>query len=237
MMGGDPMMHVAIIMDGNGRWATARGRPREFGHRQGAESVREVVRAAPDLGVRTLTLYAFSSDNWKRPTAEVAVLMKLFGRYLHSEVAELKKNGVRLQIVGRRDRLAPALVRQMERAEAQTSSSDRLLLRLAVDYSSRDLMLAAVRAAASASDIERKDMATLLGHAMNAGGPAPDVDLLIRTGGERRLSDFLLWECAYAELLFTSVMWPDFGGENLADAILDFRARNRRFGTVEAAAS
>jgi undecaprenyl diphosphate synthase len=237
MMGGDPVMHVAIIMDGNGRWATARDRPREFGHRLGAESVREVVRAAPDLGVRTLTLYAFSSDNWKRPAAEVAVLMKLFGRYLRSEMAELNKNGVRLQIIGRRDRLAPALVRQMERAEAQTCSCDRLLLRLAVDYSSRELMLAAVRAAASATDIDRKDMATLLGHAMNGGGLAPDVDLLIRTGGERRLSDFLLWECAYAELLFTSVMWPDFGGENLADAILDFRRRDRRFGRVEAAAS
>jgi undecaprenyl diphosphate synthase len=230
-------MHVAIIMDGNGRWATARGRPREFGHRRGAESVRDVVRAAPDLGVRTLTLYAFSSDNWKRPAAEVTVLMKLFGRYLRSEVAELKENGVRLQIVGRRDRLAPALVRQMERAEAETASGDRLLLRLAVDYSSRDLMLAAVRAAASASDIERKDMATLLGHAMNGGGTAPDVDLLIRTGGERRLSDFLLWECAYAELLFTSVMWPDFRGESLAEAILDFRARDRRYGRVAAAAS
>ena len=230
-------MHVAIIMDGNGRWAADRGRAREFGHRQGAESVREVVRAAPGLGVRTLTLYAFSSDNWKRPAAEVGVLMQLFRRYLRSEVAELKKNGVQLQVLGRRDRLAPRLVQQIERAEAQTGSCDRLLLRLAVDYSSRDLMLAAVRQAASASDIERKDMATLLGNAMHGGGPAPDVDLLIRTGGERRLSDFLLWECAYAELLFTAVMWPDFSGANLAEAILDFQARDRRFGLVAAAAS
>ena len=237
MVGGDPRMHVAIIMDGNGRWAADRGRAREFGHRQGAESVREVVRAAPGLGVRTLTLYAFSSDNWKRPAAEVGVLMQLFRRYLRSEVAELKKNGVQLQVLGRRDRLAPRLVQQIERAEAQTGSCDRLLLRLAVDYSSRDLMLAAVRQAASASDIERKDMATLLGNAMHGGGPAPDVDLLIRTGGERRLSDFLLWECAYAELLFTAVMWPDFSGANLAEAILDFQARDRRFGLVAAAAS
>jgi undecaprenyl diphosphate synthase len=229
------MIHVAIIMDGNGRWATARGRAREFGHRKGTAAVRRVVEASPDLGVHTLTLYAFSSDNWKRPQSEVSVLMKLFGRYLRSEVADLKKNGVRLQVVGRRDRLAPALVQEMERAEEATADGERLLLRLAVDYSSRDLMLEAVRAAASASDIERKDMATLLGQAMHGGGPAPDVDLLIRTGGERRLSDFLLWECAYAELYFTTVMWPDYAAEHLAEAIRDFRSRDRRFGEVAAA--
>lgn len=229
------MIHVAIIMDGNGRWATARGRPREFGHRHGAESVRKVVEAAPDLGIHTLTLYAFSSDNWKRPRSEVSILMKLFGRYLTSETKELKKNGVRLQVVGRRDRLAPDLVRRMEASEAATADESRLLLRLAVDYSSRDLLLEAVRAASVASDIERQDMANLLGQAMHAHGPAPDVDLLIRTGGERRLSDFLLWECAYAELLFTRVMWPDFTGTHLAEAVSDFRARERRFGEVAAA--
>jgi undecaprenyl diphosphate synthase len=229
------MIHVAIIMDGNGRWATARGRAREFGHRKGTAAVRRVVEASPDLGIHTLTLYAFSSDNWKRPQSEVSVLMKLFGRYLRTEVAELQKNGVRLQVVGRRDRLAPALVREMERAEEATAGGERLLLRLAVDYSSRDLMLEAVRAAASASDIERKDMATLLGQAMHGGGAAPDVDLLIRTGGERRLSDFLLWECAYAELYFTTVMWPDYDAVHLAEAIRDFRSRNRRFGEVAAA--
>ena len=228
-------IHVAIIMDGNGRWATARGRRREWGHRQGAESVRDVVRAAPDLGIHTLTLYAFSSDNWQRPATEVSVLMKLFGRYLRTEIDELKENGVRLQVVGRRDRLAPKLVAAIERAEEQTAGESRLLLRLAVDYSSRDLMLEAVRAAASASDIERQDMANLLGQVMNGGGPAPDVDLLIRTGGERRLSDFLLWECAYAELLFTPVMWPDFAGEHLQEAVGDFQARNRRFGKVAVA--
>ncbi|MEM7417424.1 MAG: polyprenyl diphosphate synthase [Gemmatimonadota bacterium] len=229
------MIHVAIIMDGNGRWATARGRPREFGHRHGAESVRRVVKAAPDLGIHTLTLYAFSSDNWKRPKSEVSILMKLFGRYLTSETKELKESGVRLQIVGRRDRLAPDLVRRMEKSERETARENRLLLRLAVDYSSRDLLLEAVRAASVASDIERQDMATLLGQAMHAHGPAPDVDLLIRTGGERRLSDFLLWECAYAELLFTQVMWPDYNGAHLAEAVRDFRARERRFGEVAAA--
>jgi undecaprenyl diphosphate synthase len=228
-------MHVAIIMDGNGRWATALGKPREWGHRQGAEAVRRVVKAAPDLGVQTLTLYAFSSDNWQRPGGEVSILMKLLGRYLRSEVAELTENGVQLQVVGRRDRLAPELVRTMERAEEATAHGRNLQLRLAVDYSSRDLLVEAVRAATMASDIERQDMATLLGNAMNAGGPARDVDLLIRTGGERRLSDFLLWECAYAELLFTPVMWPDFDGRCLAEAIDDFRARDRRFGRVAAA--
>jgi len=230
-------IHVAIIMDGNGRWATARGRPREWGHRQGAESVRNVVRAAPDLGIHTLTLYAFSSDNWHRPATEVAVLMKLFGRYLRTEIDELKENGVRLQVVGRRDRLAPKLVAAIERAEEQTVGESRLLVRLAVDYSSRDLMLEAVRTAAAASEIERQDMATLLGRAMHATGPAPDVDLLIRTGGERRLSDFLLWESAYAELFFTPVMWPAYTGDDLATAILEYRTRDRRFGKVAAAAS
>lgn len=229
------MTHVAIIMDGNGRWATARGRPREYGHRRGAESVRLVVEAAPDLGIDTLTLYAFSSDNWKRPSSEVSVLMKLFSRYLRSETPKLKKNGVRLQVVGRRDRLDSKLVRQIEASEAATRDQTKLLLRLAVDYSSRDLLLKAVRAAVAASDIERQDMSALIGDAMHGEGSAPDVDLLIRTGGERRLSDFLLWECAYAELLFTPVMWPDFTGELLGEALADFRSRERRFGEVAAA--
>ncbi len=229
------MTHVAIIMDGNGRWATARGRPREFGHRQGAESVRRIVEAAPDFGIGTLTLYAFSSDNWARPATEVTILMKLFRRYLRSETAELVRNGVRLRVVGRRDRLDPGLVRAIERAEEATANGRRLLLRLAVDYSARDLLVEAVRRAATASDLERHDLASLLGQAMNGGGPAPDVDLLIRTGGEQRLSDFLLWECAYAELYFTRVMWPDFGAVELADAISDFRSRDRRFGRVAAA--
>ena len=228
-------IHVAIIMDGNGRWAQARGRPREWGHRNGAESVRRVVRAAPDLGIHTLTLYAFSSDNWQRPASEVSILMQLFARYLRSEIDELRENGVRLQVVGRRDRLAPKIVRAIERAERATADGSRMTLRLAVDYSSRDLLLEAVRRAASASDLERHDMAELLGRAMHCCGPAHDVDLLIRTGGERRLSDFLLWECAYAELFFTPVMWPDYGGDDLTEAVHEFRSRDRRFGRVAAA--
>ena len=228
-------LHVAIIMDGNGRWATVRGRPRNWGHRHGAESARSVVRAAPDLGIRTLTLYAFSSDNWERPQSEVSMLMTLFRRYLKTEIDELQDNGVRVKVVGRRDRLAYGLVTAIERAEELTAGGERLELRIAVDYSSRDLVLKAIRAAAAASDIERQDLATLIGHAMNGEGRAPDVDFLIRTGGERRLSDFLLWECAYAELYFTPTMWPEFQGSELAAAMDEFRARDRRFGHVAVA--
>jgi len=230
-------LHVAIIMDGNGRWATARGRPREWGHRHGAESVRRVVEAAPELGIGTLTLYAFSSDNWARPETEVTLLMKLLERYLKSEAPELRDAGVRLQVVGRRDRIGPKLVRGIEEAERITAGGRDLLLRLAIDYSSRDVLMRAIREAASLPEIDRTAMSTLLGRAMHEAEPAPDVDLLIRTGGERRLSDFLLWECAYAELLFTPVMWPDYGADELRAAIADFRSRDRRFGRVAAAAS
>ncbi len=225
-------LHVAIIMDGNGRWAQARGRRREWGHREGARAVRRVVEASPDLGINVLTLYAFSSDNWQRPKREVTLLMKLFRRYLKSEVDELKAEGVRLQVIGRRDRLEPDLVRLIEEAEATTASARRLTLRLAVDYSSRDLLVSAVREAAAGTDLDRASLSVLLGKAMHSDGPAADVDLLIRTGGEKRLSDFLLWECAYAELVFTDRMWPDFHGEALATAVSDFAGRNRRFGCV-----
>ena len=225
-------LHVAIIMDGNGRWAQARGRRREWGHREGARAVRRVVEASPDLGINVLTLYAFSSDNWQRPKREVTLLMKLLRRYLKSEVAELTAEGVRLQLIGRRDRLEPDLVRLIEEAEATTASARRLTLRLAVDYSSRDLLVSAVREAAAGTDLDRASLSVLLGKAMHSDGPAADVDLLIRTGGEKRLSDFLLWECAYAELVFTDRMWPDFHGEALAAAVSDFASRNRRFGCV-----
>ncbi len=225
-------LHVAIIMDGNGRWAQARGRRREWGHREGARAVRRVVEASPDLGINVLTLYAFSSDNWQRPKREVTLLMKLFRRYLKSEVDELKAEGVRLQVIGRRDRLETDLVRLIEEAEATTASERRLTLRLAVDYSSRDLLVSAVREAAAGTDLDRASLSVLLGKAMHSDGPAADVDLLIRTGGEKRLSDFLLWECAYAELVFTDRMWPDFHGEALATAVSDFAGRNRRFGCV-----
>ncbi|MDC0160454.1 polyprenyl diphosphate synthase [Gemmatimonadales bacterium] len=228
-------LHVAIIMDGNGRWATARGRPRSWGHRQGAEAARKIIQVASTLGISTLTLYAFSSDNWQRPQSEVSLLMKLFRQYLRSEVDELRENGVRLTVVGRRDRLEPGLIEDIEKAEKHLSEGTRLELRLAVDYSSRNVMLEAVRAAAGATNIDLQGLSGLIGEAMNGKGRALDVDLLIRTGGERRLSDFLLWESAYAELYFTAAMWPEFGVGDLATAITDYHARERRFGRVAVA--
>jgi undecaprenyl diphosphate synthase len=230
-----PGIHVAVIMDGNGRWATDRARPREFGHKAGAEAVRRIVEAAPDLGVGTLTLYAFSSDNWQRPRTEVRALMALFRRYLRTELAGLVENGVRLQVVGRRDRLAPDLIQAIKAAEAATIRGQRLLLRLAVDYSSRHALLQAARALGGQEPVDAKGFAGLLGQAMHEPHPAPDVDLLVRTGGEQRLSDFLLWECAYAELLFVPRMWPDFDSRDLAAAVRDFRSRERRFGRVAVA--
>ena len=197
-------LHVAIVMDGNGRWAGRRGLPRVAGHRAGAEAVRRVVEAAPELGIGALTLYAFSADNWKRPASEVAALMRLFARYLRNEVPRLVENGVRLEVVGRRDRLPAPLVVAIDSAARATARGARLVLRLAVDYSSR--------------------------WAIGAGVVLPDVDLLIRTGGEQRLSDFLLWESAYAELYFTDTMWPAFGPADLSAALAEFRARERRFG-------
>src|SRR5881628_2819951 len=203
--------HVAIVMDGNGRWATRRGLPRAAGHRAGAEAVRRAVKIAPGCGITALTLYAFSSDNWTRPAAEVSTLMRLFAHHLRTETAELATQGVKLMVIGRRDRLPRSLVSAIAAAEQATQGGTRLELRIAVDYSGR----AAIR----------------------SGELLPDVDLLIRTGGEQRLSDFLLWECAYAELYFTELMWPDFAAADLADALRAFHARQRRFGGLPEAAA
>jgi len=191
-------------MDGNGRWAAARGLPRIAGHRAGAEAVRRTVEAAPAAGVDTLSLFAFSADNWRRPPGEVAALMELLGSHLESETPRLAGNGVRVEFIGRRDRIRPALRATMGRTESATAPGTRLRLRIAVDYSGRE--------------------------AMRAGEVGPAVDLLIRTGGEQRLSDFLLWESAYAELVFTRRMWPDFDAADLAAAVREFRGRERRFG-------
>ena len=204
-------LHVAIVMDGNGRWATRRGLPRPAGHRAGADAVRRAVEAAPGLGIGALTLFAFSADNWKRPHGEVAALFRLFARHLRTETPRLIANGVRLEVIGRRDRLPAPLVAAIAAAGRATAAGTRLRLRLAVDYSAR----AAIRA----------------GHLL------PDVDLLIRTGGERRLSDFLLWECAYAELYFSETMWPDFDAAGLAAAVAEFHSRERRFGGLTQAAA
>ena len=228
--------HVAIIMDGNGRWATARGKPREFGHRQGALAVRRTVQAAPDAGIDILTLYAFSSDNWRRPAREVRTLMSLFRRYLRSEVPELRAQGVRLQVIGRRDRLPEGVLQAVREAEAGTADGTRLLLRLAVDYSARHALLEAARRCTDPVALDHDGFARAVQEAIHGGADGTaDVDLLIRTGGERRLSDFLLWECAYAELVFTPRMWPDFTAEDLHSAVSEFGRRDRRFGAVAAA--
>jgi undecaprenyl diphosphate synthase len=213
-------------MDGNGRWATTRGLPRIAGHRAGAEALRRTVESAPDAGIGTLTVYAFSSDNWQRPSAEVSALMKLFHSYLRREQAECVKNGVRVSVIGRRDRLPRMLLPVIESTEKATAAGKKLHLRIAVDYSAREAILKAAR--------KLKDKATRHDFTSMLGGL--DVDLLIRTGGEKRLSDFLLWECAYAELIFTPVMWPDFTASDLGVAVAEFHSRERRFGAVPAAA-
>jgi undecaprenyl diphosphate synthase len=201
--------HVAIIPDGNGRWAAARQRPRTDGHRAGANAVRRTVECAPAHGIGMLTLYAFSSDNWHRPATEVRTLMTVFEQFLRGETARCAAEGVSVRVIGRRDRLAKRLVHAIDAMEAATAVCDRLRLNLAVDYSSRD--------------------------AIARGELLPAVDLLIRTGGEQRLSDFLLWECAYAELYFTECYWPDFGEHDFARALADYHARERRFGCVRGA--
>lgn len=221
-------------MDGNGRWATARGRPRTAGHLAGARATRRAVEAAARLGVGTFTLYAFSGDNWQRPSAEVDGLMRLFRRFLAAETARCVSEGIRLTVIGRRDRLAPSLRAAIDGAEAATRGGGRMHLRIAIDYSARDAIVRAARALAADAphDADTARFAASLGAAYHETAPAPDVDLLIRTGGEQRLSDFLLWEAAYAELWFTPTLWPDFGPTELARALADFAGRDRRFGAV-----
>jgi undecaprenyl diphosphate synthase len=226
-------LHVAVIMDGNGRWAKSRGLPRTFGHREGARSVRRIVEAAPALGVDTLTLYAFSVDNWKRPRPEVSALMRLFHRHLRAETAEMVERGIRLSVVGRTDRLPARVQAAVEAAETATRAGTRMHLRLAIDYSSRDSILAAVdRLRRIEGEIDRSCLQQAIGEVTGCPEGSPDVDLLIRTSGEQRLSDFLLWECAYAELVFSPVLWPDFTGDDLSDCLEVYRGRERRFGGV-----
>jgi undecaprenyl diphosphate synthase len=231
-------LHVAIIMDGNGRWAKKRGLPRIAGHRAGAHAVRRVTDAARELGIGTLTVFAFSSDNWQRPVTEVSALMRLFHRYLRWEMGRCLKDGVRLSVIGRRDRLPQWLVKEIEHSEEVTRHEKRLHLRVALDYSSRDSIVQAARQARhmvdADLDLDRERFQSLLS-ALNRDH-VRDVDLLIRTSGELRLSDFMLWECAYAELYFTPVLWPDFKQEHLAEALNEFYRRDRRFGAVKEAA-
>jgi len=223
-------LHVAIIMDGNGRWARERGRPRTAGHVAGTKAVRDAVRCAPDLGITTLTLYAFSADNWRRPQNEVSHLMGLFHKHLETECARLVDGGVRLTVIGRRDRLPTSLERRIARVEERTQAGRSLHLRVAIDYSARESLMSAARRLAAGGPQTRQAFERYVSQAIHAPWGTRDVDLLIRTGGEQRLSDFLLWESAYAELFFTNVLWPDFSGADLGRAVEAFKGRDRRYG-------
>lgn len=234
---GNDGLHVAIIMDGNGRWAVRRGLPRIAGHRAGVVSARRVVERALGLGINRLTLYAFSSDNWRRPPAEVQSIFWLLRAFLRLETRRLQDQGIRLQAIGRRDRLPAAVLRAIEKTESMTAAGRRLALCVAIDYSSRDAITRAAVEAASLSNgegLSRDAVRRLLAQILTARGR--EVDLLIRTGGEKRLSDFLLWESAYAELLFSDRMWPEFDEADFDAALDAFHRRERRFGAVPSAA-
>jgi undecaprenyl diphosphate synthase len=227
-------LHVAIIMDGNGRWAARRNLPRVAGHRAGVAAVRRIVEHAPNVGIGQLTVYAFSSDNWRRPAAEVKSIFWLLRAFLRLERERLRQAGARLEVIGRRDRIPKLLLREIDQAVAATAEGRRLSLRVAIDYSSRDAILRAALGASAGFSQERVSSASLLQDrlAQQLIAESGDVDLLIRTGGEKRLSDFLLWECAYAELWFTDRMWPDFEASDLDAALEEFRGRERRFGGI-----
>lgn len=229
-------LHVAIVMDGNGRWAKRLGRPRWVGHRAGGCAVQRIVESAPRFGIGTLTLYAFSADNWRRPPVEVGHLMRLFEVQLRSETECCRERGIRLSVIGRRDRLPKSLLRQIERTTQSTAAGRRLHVRIALDYSARDAILGAATSVVD-NPLDREAFGRAIAQAMHAPSGTPDVDLFIRTGGEKRLSDFLLWESAYAEFVFTPCLWPDFSPRDLEAAVESFRGRDRRFGGVEPIAS
>ncbi len=228
-----PPHHVAVIMDGNGRWAKARGLPRIAGHRRGAEAVRRTVEAAIELGVSYLTLYGFSSENWKRPAVEVDDLMALLRHYLRAEIAELHSQGVRLRVIGERARLGPDIVTLIENAERLTGENERLHLTIAVSYGGRaEIAAAARRLARMAVDgvLAPEDIDEDIFAAQLLTADLPDPDLVIRTSGEQRISNFLLWQTAYAELVFTTTYWPDFGKADFARALDEYNGRERRYG-------
>jgi undecaprenyl diphosphate synthase len=219
-------------MDGNGRWATRRHLPRTAGHRAGAKTVNVIVEAAARRGVDILSLYAFSSNNWQRPKSEVSALFALLRRYLLSETQRCLDQSIRINLVGRRDRLSPTLVELIERSEEATARCSGMLLRIAVDYSARHSLIQTCRHLRADDDIDRSRFGEYLAAVDHSAAPAPEVDLLIRTGGEKRLSDFLLWECAYAELLFLDSLWPDFDEGAFAQALNEFALRDRRYGRI-----
>ena len=228
-------LHVAVIMDGNGRWASNRGWPRLVGHRKGAERVRELVNACPELGIRYLTLYAFSTENWSRTTEEVLGLMSLFGRYIKREAGRMKQEGVRMRIIGDRTPLDPKLRALFDWIEEDTAGNDRVHLTVAINYGGRDEIRRAASAMAREVSAGRLDVAqitdaTLTAHMDTAA--LPDPDLVVRTSGETRVSNFLLWQAAYAEYVFTPVLWPDFSPETMSTILETYGKRERRFGGV-----
>ena len=228
-------VHVAIVMDGNGRWARARGLPRAAGHRQGAEALRRTIVGAGELGIRYLTLFGFSSENWNRPSGEVQDLMGLLRHYLRSEIADLHAKGARLRVIGDRSRFDPDIVALIANAEELTRGNERLNLTLAISYGGRDEIVAATRALAADAAAGRIEPAAIDAQAFTRRlftADLPDPDVVIRTSGEKRLSNFLLWQSAYAELMFVDKYWPDFGKADLEDAVHEFKRRERRYGAV-----
>ncbi len=226
-------MHIAIIMDGNGRWALRQRLPRTAGHKAGADAVNAVVEAAARRRVSTLTLYAFSSANWQRPATEVTGLFALFKRYLHTQTSRCLEQSIRLNVIGRRDRLSPDLLSLIESSERATAQCSGMRLRIAVDYSAQHSLLEVCRRLRPTDDLDRSRFVERLAEVDHAALPTPEVDLLIRTGGEKRLSDFLLWECAYAELYFVDCLWPDFDERALDEALDEYERRDRRFGRID----
>jgi undecaprenyl diphosphate synthase len=229
--------HVAIVMDGNGRWAKARGLPRTFGHRSGVNALKRTVEAAPDLGIEWLTVFGFSTENWRRPANEVAELMGLLKAYVETDLSRLEKEGVRVRVLGRRSGLSTDIQDIIERAERRTALNDRFQLQVAFNYGGRtDIVDAARRIAIAAVEgrIRPEDVdESMLGGLLSTAG-APEPDLVVRTSGEHRVSNFLLWEAAYAEFVFQDVMWPDYSPEHLRAAVETYRRRERRFGGVAA---
>ena len=232
---GDVPRHIAIIMDGNGRWARSRFLPRTMGHHRGMKSVREVVEGAIEAGVEVLTLFAFSRENWSRPSAEVAALMDLLVNYVAKETSMLRENGVRTCVLGDRSSLSGAALEAVETVEQSTKDESRLQLGLCISYSAREELARAARMIAADVEAGRLDIENIDEQAVSSRlytASLPDPDLLIRTSGEQRISNFLLWQLAYTELYVTSVLWPDFTREDLFEAILDYQRRERRFGRV-----
>lgn len=224
---------MAIIMDGNGRWAKKRGMPRSVGHKKGAETVKEITRAAGEIGVKYLTLYAFSTENWNRSEEEVAILMDLLREYLKSDLKEIQENGVKIVFIGERQMLDADIVESMRKLEADTANNDKMTLCIALSYGSRQEIVNAARkiaALAKRGDIQPEDVDSKMFSDMLYTKDIPDPDMLIRTSGEQRVSNYLLWQLAYTEFFFTDVLWPDFGREHLEDIIAEFNSRERRYG-------